>query len=227
MALLSEYEALADVMVLDQTHNPGGSYCADFYNLFSRDQDVQSAELLHADRKWINDLKVNYVLQNPHPPIWDALSLESWGLNVEHAYDAGQSLSAPVPLFTGSFFATKPAYRWSKPMLLLVDELAGSCGDMFPMIVKANKRAQIFGQRTMGLGGNVEEVGILNNSRLHVSLTRGMFYPYNPARGPIDSDFIENAGVTPDINYSHTVDDYRAGYVGYVKSFSDAAILQK
>ncbi len=225
-ALLSEYEGLADVLVLDQTHNPGGSYCADFYNLFARDQDVQSAELLHADRKWINDLKVNYVLENPHPPIWDALSLESWGLMVEQAYDAGQSLSAPIPLFTGSFFAQKLPYRWSKPMLVLIDELAGSCGDMFPMIVKANKRAQLFGQRTMGLGGNVEEVGTLDNSRIHVKLTRGMFFPYNATRGPLDTEFIENSGVTPDIPYTHKVDDYRIGYIGYVKSFSDAAVAQ-
>ncbi len=226
MALMSEYQDLADVLVLDQTHNPGGSYCADFYNLFSRDQDVQSAELLHADRKWINDLKVNYVLQNPHPPIWDALSLESWGLSVEQAYDAGQSLSIPIPLFTGSFYVTKPNFRWSKPMLVLIDELAGSCGDMFPMIVKANKRSQIFGQRTMGLGGNVEEVGVLSNSRIKLSLTRGMFYPYNPNRGPLDSEFIENNGVTPDLPYTHTVEDYRGGFLKYVKSFSEAAILQ-
>ncbi len=227
MALLSQYESLADVLVLDQTHNPGGSYCADFYNLFARDQDVQSSELLRADRKWINELEVSFVNATPKPPVWDAATLASWGLKVEKAYDAGQSLSEPIPLFTGSFYTQKPPYRWTKPMLLLVDELAGSCGDMFPMIVKANKRAQIFGQRTMGLGGNVEEVGVLNNSRIHISLTRGMFYPYNPTRAPIDSDFIENSGVTPDIAYSHTVEDYRFGYLNYVKTFSDAAVLQK
>ena len=227
MALLSEYQDLADVLVLDQTHNPGGSYCADFYNIFARDQDVQSAELLHADRKWINDLKVNYVTQGPKPPIWDALTLEAWGLTVEQAYDAGKSLSEPIPLFTGGFYVTKPAFRWKKPMLVLIDELAGSCGDMFPMIVKANKRAQMFGQRTMGLGGNVEEVGILNNSRIRVSMTRGLFYPYNPNRGPLASEFIENNGVTPDIPYTHTLEDFRSGYVNYVKSFSDAAVLQR
>ncbi len=224
MALMSEYESLADVLVLDQTHNPGGSYCADFYNLFAHDGDVQSVQLMNADRKWINDLKVNYVTSNPHPKIWENALLESWGLQVEQAYDAGVRLSSPVPLFTGSKYASSSPYRWTKPMLVLIDELAGSCGDMFPMIVKANKRAKLFGQRTMGLGGNVEEVGTLNNSRIHVKMTRGMFYAFNPDRAPSDAEFIENNGVTPDISYTHTVEDFRLGYPYYVKAFSDAAV---
>jgi hypothetical protein len=224
MALMSEYEALADVLVLDQTHNPGGSYCADFYNLFAHDGDVQSVQLMNADRKWINDLKVNYVTSNPHPKVWENALLESWGLQVEQAYDAGVRLSTPVPIFTGSKYAGSAPYRWTKPMLVLIDELAGSCGDMFPMIVKANNRAKLFGQRTMGLGGNVEEVGTLNNSRIKVKMTRGMFYAFNPNRAPLDSEFIENNGVLPDIPYVQTVEDFRLGYPYYVKAFSDAAI---
>jgi len=226
MALLSEFEDVADVLVLDQTHNPGGNYCSEFYNIFAHDGDVQGVELLHADRKWINDLKVNYILKNPKPKVWEALTLEAWGVIVEQAYDTGHQLSEPIPLFSGSFFANRPdknSYRWSKPILLLIDELAGSCGDMFPMLVKANHRAKIFGQRTMGLGGNVENVGILNNSRIHVSMTRGLFYPYNPTRGPLESEFIENNGVTPDTLYTHTIEDFRAGFINYVKSFSDQA----
>jgi C-terminal processing protease CtpA/Prc len=111
-------------------------------------------------------------------------------------------------------------------MLVLADELAGSCGDIFPMLVKANKRAKIFGQPTMGLGGNVEEVGVLNNSRIAVRMTRGMFSPFQENNLYTDDVFVENNGVKPDISYTHTIEDFRNGYVDYVKTFSEKALEQ-
>jgi hypothetical protein len=226
-ALMSEYELLADVLVLDQTHNPGGSYCAEFYNLFAKSGDVQGVEALHADRKWVNDLYINYQKElSPNGNPWDLKSILSWGSLVEKAYDQGQFLSEPVPLFEGHVYATIGNYTWKKPMLVLIDELAGSCGDMFPMLVKANKRAVLFGQNTMGLGGNVEEVGRLNNSRVIVRMTRGLFFPYRPDGNYVLADYIENHGVAPDIEYAHTVEDFRNGFVQYVKAFSEKAIEQ-
>ena len=225
MALFNEYQEIADVLVLDQTHNPGGSYCAEFYNLFAREGDVQGVQDLHADRKWINDLKVRWAKQGDKAfGGFDTKLLETWGNLVEKAYDAGRDLSEPVPLFTGSFYTVKQKSTWTKPMLVLIDELAGSCGDMFPMLVKANKRAVLFGQNTMGLGGNVEEVGVLPNSRIRVSMTRGMFYPYHPDRGPLESEFIENNGIAPDVEYNHSVVDVRNGFVGYIDAFSQKAV---
>lgn len=227
MALLSEYENLADVLVLDQTHNPGGSYCASFYDIFAQAGDVQGVQKLRADRKWINDLYINWPASaGPTGNPWDVKQLLAWGILVEKAYDNGDFLSEPVPLFSGSTYAANMGYKWKKPMLVLIDELAGSCGDMFPMLVKANNRAKLFGQRTMGLGGNVEPVGQLNNSRIAVSLTRGLFYPHIPNGQPKDSDYIENNGVTPDYEYAHTVSDFRNGYFNYVQSFSQKAIEQ-
>ena len=224
MALFYEYQDLADVLVLDQTHNPGGSYCSEFYNLFARNGDVQAVERTRADRKWINDLKVNEVSKNPQSvDTLEAQLAGAWGQTIEKAYDKGAHLAEPIPLFTGSFYAVRTSVTWDKPMLVLIDELAGSCGDIFPMLVKANKRAALFGQTTMGLGGNVEEVGVLTHSRIHVSMTRGMFYPFNENGA---TDFVENVGVSPDIPYAHTVIDFRSGYLRYVQTFSDRAVEQ-
>lgn len=228
MALLSEYEALADVLVVDQMHNPGGSFCATFYEIFAKNGDVQGVEKARADRKWINDLFINWpgsVGPNGNP--WDAKLSQAWGALVEKAYDKGDFLSEPFPLFSsGSPYTVKMAYTWEKPMIVLIDELAGSCGDIFPMLVKANKRAVLFGQQTMGLGGNVEEVGRLNNSRISVRLTRGLFFPYKPDGSTTEADYIENNGVLPDVEYNHTVSDFRNGYVDYIKQFSEKAIEQ-
>lgn len=226
-AMFSEYEELVDVLVLDQTHNPGGSYCAEFYNIFAREGDVQSVEQLRADRKWINDLYVTwqdpkFVTEFP----WDSKALLAWGLEVEKAYDKGEFLSAPIPLFGNTTYAIPYGYTWKKPMLVLIDEMAGSCGDLFPMLVKSNKRAQLFGRNTMGLGGNVERIAQLTNSRINVSLTRGLFHSYRPDGAYVPSDIVENNGVAPDIEYSHTVEDFRNGYVNYVKTFSEEALKQ-
>lgn len=226
-ALFKEYEKLADVLVLDQTHNPGGSYCADFYNIFANEGDVQSVEQLRADRKWINDLYItwqqpDFITNFP----WDSKALTAWGMEVERAYDKGEFLTAPIPLFSSSTYVIPTAIQWTKPMLVLIDEYAGSCGDMFPMLVKANKRATLFGKTTMGLGGNVEKVAQLNNSRINVYLTRGLFHPYRADGAYVPADLIENNGVTPDIEYNHTVKDFRAGYVDYVKAFSEEALKQ-
>jgi hypothetical protein len=225
-ALMYQYRDLADVLVLDQDHNPGGSYCAEFYDLFAQSGDVQSVELLRADRKWINDLKINYAGSPSEIGTWEGLDLLAVAQNVEKAYDAGRFFSDPQPLFQGSFFSKKRQFAWDKPMLVLIDELAGSCGDMFPMLVKANAHAKLFGQTTMGLGGNVEEVGVLPNSRIHIVLTRGLFYPYNPSRDPLPSEFIENNGVAPDYVFTNSIADFRAGYLNYVSAFTAKALEQ-
>lgn len=226
-ALLKEFQGISDVLVLDQTHNPGGSYCAAFYELFANSADRQAVQKCNADRKWINDLGIEWpklAVEMESP--WDARESQAMAMTIEKAYDAGQRLSDPIALFTGNTVVNPNNAIWKKPMLVLIDELAGSCGDIFPMLVKANKRAKLFGQQTMGLGGNVEPVGELNNSRISLRLTRGLFTTHKPDGNYQSTDFVENNGVMPDISYSHTVDDVRGGYTAYVQAFSDEAINQ-
>ena len=226
-ALLKEFQSISDVLVLDQTHNPGGSYCASFYELFANSEDRQAVQKCNADRKWINNLGIEWpklAVEMESP--WDARESQAMAMTVEKAYDAGQRLSDPIALFTGNTVVDPTRAVWKKPMLVLIDELAGSCGDIFPMLVKANKRAKLFGQQTMGLGGNVEPVGELNNSRISLRLTRGLFTTHKADGNYQASDFVENNGVMPDISYSHTVDDVRGGYTDYIKAFSDEAINQ-
>ena len=228
-ALLDQYQDIADVLVLDQTHNPGGSYCADFYNLFGQDNDVQSVQRLRADRKWVNDLLITWPAEmasdksvNPA----EILATQAYGRIVEKAYDKGEFLTAPMPLFSGSKYVVHKKFQWKKPMLVLIDSLAGSCGDMFPMLVKANphEKIKLFGETTMGLGGNVEEVGTLSGSRIRISMTRGLFSAYKENGIYTDADYVENNGVSPDIPYAITLKDFRAGYVDYVKEFTTKAL---
>jgi hypothetical protein len=93
-----------------------------------------------------------------------------------------------------------------------------------PLIVQANGIAPIFGQRTMGGGGNVEQVTTLQNTQAVLNLSRGLGTVYDPTGAYPDSRFVEDNGVTPDISYSHTLSDFRAGYVGYVAAFNAALV---
>ncbi|HTV25223.1 MAG TPA: S41 family peptidase, partial [Polyangiaceae bacterium] len=58
-AVLDQYENFVDGLVIDQTHNPGGSiqYCTDFARLFMSETGQNFVQAYNADRKWVNDLR--------------------------------------------------------------------------------------------------------------------------------------------------------------------------
>jgi hypothetical protein len=224
-ALLEQFEGVADVLVLDQTHNPGGSYCEDFFTLFSGENKGGFVQAMHADRKWNVDLRAWATEMDPTLASETARSYLAIADAVDAAYSAGEALTPPQPLMSGRNVVKPYAkYNWRKPFLVLVDELSASCGDAFPALVKNDRVAPIFGERTMGAGGNVEPVTQLPNSQATVSMTRGLFTTYKADGVYTDADFVENHGVTPDLPYRHTVADFRAGFVGYADAFSAAAV---
>jgi hypothetical protein len=226
-AILDQWEGLADVLVLDQTHNGGGSYCEEFFRLFIQEQKNAFVQFNNADRKWIVELRSSWGVEIPAATGVQVQkgTFESMGSIVEAAYDRGDKLSSALPIIGGRNKVTPADYTWKKPMLVLIDELSGSCGDAFPMLIKNNKVAKLFGARTMGLGGNVEAIE-LSHSKTSVRLTRGLFTSYRDDETYLPQHLIENNGVTPDYQYGHDVEDFRKGFVGYVKAFSDKALEQ-
>lgn len=227
-AILDQWQDVADVLVLDQTHNGGGSYCEEFFRLFIKEQKDGFVQALNVDRKWITDLRseqwsrtMSKELGLPENP----RAFQAMGSMVEAAYDRGEKMTQPLPIIGGNNKVVPGDFTWKKPMLVLIDELAGSCADAFPMLIKNNKVAKLFGKRTMGLGGNVEAFD-LTHSRTQVRLTRGLFTSHRDDGNYTDDLMIENNGVTPDYAYEHTVEDFRSGFVDYVKQFSKKAVEQ-
>ncbi len=96
--------------------------------------------------------------------------------------------------------------RYTKPIVLLIDELSGSGGDAFPAIMGGIGRATLMGRRTMGAGGHVEIAGPLYFSGQTLSLTKSMFF--RPDGVPV-----ENHGAEPSVPYAPTVNDFVNGYV--------------
>jgi C-terminal processing protease CtpA/Prc len=90
---------------------------------------------------------------------------------------------------------------YTKPLIVLVDEMSASGGDAFAATIQDNLRGPLVGWRTMGAGGSVEawEAGSysLGSSTVTVSLMNRKNdivtddYPSAP--------YVENIGVRPDL----------------------------
>lgn len=227
-ALIEQYQPLADVMVLDQTHNPGGSvtYGEGFVQLFAPKGLNGFVQFLNADRLWFTKLSTYWTSLDANmasSTVGNRLLATAKGLE----RDSENGLRLTKDPFSFSLREVSPPAPggavWKKPVLVLIDELCGSGGDAIPMILKANKLAKLFGQRTSGLGGSVEKVIDLPFTRAELRLTRGLFTTFKPDGKYTDADFVENNGVEPDVKYTHTVDDMRDGFDAYFKAFSDEA----
>jgi hypothetical protein len=228
-ALFFDQAPRVDGLIYDETHNSGGSlkFGTRIAALLTAKPINGFVQQMHADRLWIESYlasvqQIRAVSEDADPP--EALELEEYAHQIDIAYSTGQPLSKPLP-FPGIKTTIEPdADRWTKPFIVLADELSASVGDVVPLIMKVNHVAPIFGQRTTGAGGSVETVAALASSRFVVDLSRGLGTTFDPTGTYPAENYIEDLGVAPDIEYSHTLADFRAGYVGYVGAFSDALV---
>src|SRR5262249_41736892 len=76
--------------------------------------------------------------------------------------NSGRRLTEPTWFFGINKIAPHPLRRYTKPILVLVDELCFSGADFFPAILQDNRRATVFGVRTAGAGGSVKETQFPN-----------------------------------------------------------------
>ncbi|WP_394835453.1 S41 family peptidase [Pendulispora rubella] len=223
-ALFSEQQPRVDALVFDQTHNPGGSlgFAQDVVSLLAPRRVNGFVQKMHADRLWIQTFaKAAKDTRDANPADPTAAIYEGRAHDIDAAYSANQPLSIPIPLSPEPTLEPDAAH-WTKPILLLADELSVSCADIVPLLLKANGLATLFGQTTMGGGGNVEEVATLTNTQAVLNLSRGLGTVYDPNGQYPESNIIEDNGVAPDVAYSHTLADFRAGYIGYVRAFNAA-----
>lgn len=161
-----------------------------------------------------------------------ALSRETWviakwrGLaeEVKRTYELGdRALTPPLPIEIEAGFnaltrgplyddnfpwldAQRQPAGYDKPMIVLVDDLSGSAGDMFAAIVQDNRRAPLVGMRTWGLGGFVYDfTNALPYSQASVRLTGSMMTRREPVTVPglPTGNVIEDLGVVPDIELDH------------------------
>ncbi len=87
---------------------------------------------------------------------------------------------------------------------------------MFPALMQDNHRAVLMGHTTMGAGGHLwdDPQLVLKNSGMNVDLTRSLIYR-------ADGSLIENSGVTPEVPYDVTEEDFMTGFQPYLNQALD------
>ncbi len=227
---LRRMENEVDVLVLDQTNNPGGavSQVSLLSSIFVEESVPDVLFAVRPSRKWldsfsgINQQIVAALERDPDDKVANALKprfayLESliWDSLKNRTF-----LTTPFSLdLMGSMGMIQPNknVKFTKPVLMLINEFDFSGGDVFPAILKDAGRVKLFGKQTSGAGGNVAQYGPLTNSYFRFSLTESLIIRPN-------GEFLENNGVKPDIAYQVTEEDFNNGYKDYVKAFTCEAL---
>jgi hypothetical protein len=131
-------------------------------------------------------------------------------------WNAGRYFTEPCYLYGIESLHPHPSASYSKPILVLVNQLDFSCADFLPVILQDNKRATIFGTQTAGAGGILLSHSHPNRFGIaSYSLTGSITMRKN-------NSLIENHGVTPDIIYELTQNDLQDNYTGYAAAVQRA-----
>jgi hypothetical protein len=210
------FEANTDGLVIDNMRNPGGNACylnelvrllmpyqyrtlglefratARLVAAFSA--ELEEARLLNAPQ-WVIDL------------------LRSQLAAISSAYKENRGRTGPLPIC--NFSLDEPPARdrngrviaYTKPIVVLADDMSASGGDAFPAILQDNDRAIILGIRTMGLGGAVLEFDAGSFSEMSTGVTIALMNRKNPVATSEypTAPYVENIGVRPHVYYDYMI----------------------
>lgn len=209
--VISQLEKNTVGLIIDQDHNCGGSVDLvekmaalfipikypglEFKLLANKTEYLQF-------KNWIEETTEN---------TFDRIGTEETVNLILSTWKKGDYLTSKTTLH-GSVPVLPAQHQYTKPVILLTDEMSGSGGDAFPGLMQGHGRAKVIGSRTMGLGGHVEEIPGLYNSGLGLRMTKSLFF--RP-----DGVAVENNGVQPDISYKPTRDDFMYGFRNYQKFY--------
>jgi hypothetical protein len=239
--LMARFERETDSLVLDQLNNPGGqSYYLDaLASLLSpmpiptaqfrsaidstryADAATERDKLLHAHD--VTDLQKALGAEdlNGFPVTMEfGATLARFDQFLADEWRAGRHVTRPHWRRVETIAPPEGATPYSKPILLLANELDFSCADMFPALLQDRGRARIFGATTAGAGGNNDSIDAFPNLLGIKSYSITVSSELRP-----DGSYLESSGVRPDLPYSLTARDLQRNYADYVGAVISA--LQK
>jgi hypothetical protein len=240
-ALMKLFQDKADGLVIDQVDNPGGSvpYLYALASMLAKDplttpphhvaitQDdvTQAAQLVALAPRVTSDAIAQQALGGgvgrtldgypiTRDPVW--LNMLDYSRFVIAQWNQGKTLTDPVHIEGVNAINPSNVAAFTKPILLLINELDFSGGDFFPAIMQDNKRATLFGTRTAGAGGFVRQVTYPNQVGI------AQFTMTGSIAVRADHQPIENLGVTAEVQYSPSAADLQDGFQEYAHAADSA-----
>jgi C-terminal processing protease CtpA/Prc len=210
---ISLLEKMTDGLVIDQDHNCGGSvdFMHDLASLLTTKPFTPIQFHLLANKseylsfkKWLDELSP-FTLEHQQAKFLTEKIKKHWM--------QGDELTDLLSINGQSVYFPHHQTRYTKPIVVLIDQMAGSGGDAFPALLQGIGRAKLFGTTTMGAGGHVEDQPALPFSGLATSMTKSLFY--RPDGVPV-----ENQGAVPDRVYQITTYDFVNGYQAYQEAYT-------
>lgn len=230
--IVSILERYSDALVLDQLHNPGGYlfYCMELASMLTDkplkmlpqkisitpceiSAVVELLNLLEFSEDLPDDLNLSEE-EEVDPAL--LAQLKEYCQFILDQWQQGVVITEPFYVYGIKEVLPSNKAHYTKPILMLIDELGFSCGDVMPAWLKDNDRATLFGVRTAGAGGEVQAITFPNRSGIaRLSFTASLLLRK-------DGQPIENLGVSPDISYSLTAKDLQGGYQQYAAAVNEA-----
>ncbi|NGX61244.1 MAG: hypothetical protein K940chlam9_00727 [Chlamydiae bacterium] len=234
--LMNYFQQNTDALVLDQMNNPGGSI---FY-LYGLASTLTNRPLFapkHHITLTQEEVSTAITLLSYLDQVCDTYSAKEvlgdniGGYMIDYKFaqlmrdfchflikqwNEGRLYTELTHLYGVDHILPHPEYRYTKPILLLVNELCFSGGDFFPAVLQDSNRAKVMGTRTSGAGGYVANVQFPNHTGMQSFSLTGSLAERR------DSTPLENLGVVPDIPYTLTTEDLENHY----SEFADAIVQE-
>ena len=220
--ILAFLDQNTDALVVDQLHNTGGmsDVLQTIASMFATDalqaprnrMKLTQKEVMEAYQtlELIKSNKDDF-LQYFDGDYQALLCVQDYLEEMIEEWNEGRTLTKP--LYLGGVDCIKPhvMYRYTKPLVMLIDEADFSCGDVMPAIIQDNQRGALFGKKTAGAGGFISMLEFPN-----IHGIRACHYTSSIMERPNHHKKIENLGIEPDVPYELTVEDLTQGYRGYI-----------
>jgi C-terminal processing protease CtpA/Prc len=232
------FQANTEALVVDDMRNPGGSvsYLNAIVSYLMPTTWRSIPFELRATSEWVDSVSsalVSAAAQGAPKSYTDLLQMIKD--QIVAANSAMRGMTPPIPLDdvtidrSPAMDAKGNLLAYTKPLIVLVDEMSASAGDAFAATIQDNARGPLVGWRTMGAGGSVEFWEAGTYSLGVSSVTESLMNRKNPivtADYPT-APYVENIGVRPDILVDYmTADNLNRNGKAFVDAFVAAILAQ-
>uniref|UniRef100_Q023W6 Peptidase S41 n=1 Tax=Solibacter usitatus (strain Ellin6076) TaxID=234267 RepID=Q023W6_SOLUE len=235
---IAYFQANTEGLVIDDMRNPGGSVsylnAIVSYVMAARWRSIPFE--LRATSEWVTAVSsamVSAASAGAPQSYLDLLGNIKTEVLAANAAQRGRTKAIPLDDVTidrdPATDAKGNVIAYTKPLIVLVDEMSASAGDAFAATIQDNARGPLVGWRTMGAGGSVEGWEAGTYSLGYTTVTESLMNRKNPvvtAEYPT-APYVENIGVRPDITVDYmTVDNLNRGGKPFVDAFVAAIVAQ-